>query len=176
MLQPPHATPHRTHPPTPLAGELSYESDAAERLRSELRAVQAEAHGLRNELDAAKLQHMRLQEAAGAAEAAAGGAAQQLEAQRESEGVLQAEALSLRRALAEAQRKLQALASDSGSSIDRRIVTKMLITYFEKDYSGGCFYFLFCWCMACYEQAGSAGELPCAASLRRHTSRLTDVP
>lgn len=49
----------------------------------------------------------------------------------------QAEALSLRRALAEAQRKLHALSSDTGAMIDRRIVVKMLITYFEKDYSGG---------------------------------------
>lgn len=50
----------------------------------------------------------------------------------------QAEALSLRRALADAQRKLHALSTDSGAMIDRRIVVKMLITYFEKDYSGGC--------------------------------------
>lgn len=254
------------------AGELSYESDAAERLRSELRAMQvglanallaheggreaaaalllvvlhqrgfcgkcaaaqaggstetaavcslrsmqpvfscadhssmqAEAHSLRNELDGAKLQHLRLQEAAAAAEAAAEAAQRQLEAQRDGEGmlqvgpclrgaactadsadaawvehrgwscssavvptaegfqasraharrpgycrhvltspffgapalwpVLQAEALSLRRALAEAQRKLHALSTDTGSMIDRRIVVKMLITYFEKDYS-----------------------------------------
>lgn len=48
----------------------------------------------------------------------------------------QAEALSLRRALADAQRKLHALSTDTGSMIDRRIVVKMLITYFEKDYSG----------------------------------------
>lgn len=47
----------------------------------------------------------------------------------------QAEALSLRRALADAQRKLHALSTDTGA-IDRRIVVKMLITYFEKDYSG----------------------------------------
>lgn len=75
--------------PPKQAGELSYESDAAERLRSELRAVQAEGHSLRNDLDAAKLAHLRLQEAAYAAEAAAAAAAQQLEAQREGEGVLQ---------------------------------------------------------------------------------------
>jgi hypothetical protein len=49
----------------------------------------------------------------------------------------QAEALSLRRALAEAQRKLAALSTDTGSMIDRRIVVKMLITYFEKDHAGG---------------------------------------
>ena len=140
--------------------------------------MQAEAHSLRNELDAAKLQHLRLQEAAAAAEAATAAAAAQLEAQREGEGVLQvgflcavgsgqcprpptlcchappclachlrlisphpfapqAEALSLRRALAEAQRKLAALSTDTGSMIDRRIVVKMLITYFEKDHAGG---------------------------------------
>lgn len=51
--------------------------------------MQAEAHSLRNELDGAKLQHLRLQEAAAAAEASAAAAAQQLEAQQESEGVLQ---------------------------------------------------------------------------------------
>lgn len=43
----------------------------------------------------------------------------------------------MRRALAEAQRKLHALSSDTGAMIDRRIVVKMLITYFEKDFSGG---------------------------------------
>ena len=161
--------------------------------------MQAEAHSLRNELDASKLAALRQQEAVAAAEAGAAAAQQQLEAQREAEGVLQvwrqrwrpaaswaggrvgswvgrkdcrgqlhvaqvlqrslgmaahvaargpqsspspapppqAEALSLRRALAEAQRKLHALSSDSGAMIDRRIVVKMLITYFEKDYSGG---------------------------------------
>lgn len=50
---------------------------------------QAEAHSLRNELDAAKLSALRQQEAVAAAEAAAAVAQQQLEAQREGEGVLQ---------------------------------------------------------------------------------------
>ena len=50
---------------------------------------------------------------------------------------MQAEALSLRRALADAQRKLHALSTDSGAMIVRRIVVKMLIAYFEKDYSSG---------------------------------------
>jgi hypothetical protein len=43
------------HPPLTLQGvlgELSYESDAAERLRSELRAASAEAGRLRAQLDA----------------------------------------------------------------------------------------------------------------------------
>lgn len=126
-----------TPPALTATGELSYESDAAERLRSELRAMQAsqgeriwtcglgagaaillsqhhmrpkqlpalelscegfsrtslpqqaEAHSLRNELDAAKLAALRQQEAVAAAEAAAAAAQQQLEAQREGEGVLQ---------------------------------------------------------------------------------------
>ena len=51
--------------------------------------MQADAHSLRNELDGAKLQHLRLQEEAAAARAAAQAAQQQLEAQREGEGVLQ---------------------------------------------------------------------------------------
>lgn len=76
------------HTPSP-AGELSYESDAAERLRSELRAQQAEAHRLRNELDAAKLQHLRLQQEAEAAAAATEAARQQLAAQHREEGELQ---------------------------------------------------------------------------------------
>ena len=38
----------------------------------------------------------------------------------------------LRRALAEASRQLRLAHSDAGAMVDRRIVTKLLVTYFER--------------------------------------------
>eukprot|EP00887_Chlorella_sp_A99_P007773 scaffold20.g7773.t1 len=129
-------------------GELSYESDAGalgrlthphaartERLRGEMRALQAEAHSLRDALDTEHLAQLRLEQAREAAEGAAAAAAAQVASAREAEGRAAAEVLGLRGQLAEAQRRLAAATTDSGTMIDRRIVVKMLITYFERNHS-----------------------------------------
>lgn len=107
-------------------GELSYESDAAERLRGELRGMQAEAHALRNELDAARVERLRLEQALAAAEASVAAAAAAAAEAREAEGRAAGEVVGLRAQLAEAQRRLSAVASDSGSMIDKRVVVKMV--------------------------------------------------
>ena len=44
----------------------------------------------------------------------------------------QEEAAMLRRALAESGRQLRAATSDAGAMVDRRVVTKLLLTYFER--------------------------------------------
>jgi hypothetical protein len=44
----------------------------------------------------------------------------------------QDEAAMLRRALAESGRQLRLAHSDAGAMVDRRIVTKLLVTYFER--------------------------------------------
>eukprot|EP00884_Botryococcus_braunii_P002327 jgi/Botrbrau1/12095/Bobra.0186s0018.1 len=116
-------------------GELTYESEAAERMRSKLRAVEAGERAAREEAAIARAAEEQ-------ARAAARQAAQELEqlkhgdaGQQERERRLQEEAAMLRRALAESMKRINLLNSDSSAMVDRRIVVKLLVTFFERKQS-----------------------------------------
>lgn len=51
------------------------------------------------------------------------------------EGAEQEEAAMLRRALAESMKRINLLNSDSSAMVDRRIVVKLLVTFFERKQS-----------------------------------------
>lgn len=105
-------------------GELSYESDAAERLRAELRALQAEVHALRNELDASKLAKIAAEGAAQQAQADVAAGRAEVVAAREAEAAAQREVLEARVALHNTQRELKKL---QGSGVlERALVLQAL--------------------------------------------------
>ena len=112
--------------------ELSYESEAAERLRGEVVALNAALHAAKNDGDAARLAALRAQETAEGAQGRAEHLAATLAA-TQREGQAAAAALAEERHAREAlARKVEALRADAGTSIDRRIVVKMLVAFCER--------------------------------------------
>lgn len=106
-------------------GELSYESDAAERLRAELRAQQAEGHTLRTQLDTARLASMAAEDAAASAGGDAAAARGEAEAARDAEAAARREVLALQVALQEARRREEA-ARATGAPLERAAVVQAL--------------------------------------------------
>ncbi|KAK9804295.1 hypothetical protein WJX72_005331 [[Myrmecia] bisecta] len=116
-------------------GELTYESEAAERLRSELRASHVECDQLRSDLAQARASVKAEADARSRAEADARQAVRGGQQQHEWEQRLQEEAAMLRRALGESMKRVNMLNSDTNSMVDRRIVVKLLVTFFERGQS-----------------------------------------
>lgn len=110
--------------------ELSYESEAAEKLRGQARALQAELLAVRNELDASRIDKLKLEERTHSSEIAAEEIRRKVTELSGIEGKMQGELLKAQAAAAEAAQKL--LAIESGSMIDRSTVVKVLASYFEK--------------------------------------------
>jgi hypothetical protein len=110
--------------------ELTYESEAAERLRAEARGLTAETRTLRNELDTAKLERLKLEERVAAAEGSADDAKKRAAELAVSEGKIQGQLLAAQAALAEAKQKESA--AEQGALIDRRVLVKMLVSFFQR--------------------------------------------
>ncbi len=106
-------------------GEMSYESDAAERYRAELRAMQAEIHTLRDQLDAARVSSLsaenKVQQAQNEVAAARGDA----KIARDAETEAKREVLAARVAAQEALKELQDLRK-GGGTIDRTSVVQLI--------------------------------------------------
>ncbi|GAX75949.1 hypothetical protein CEUSTIGMA_g3392.t1 [Chlamydomonas eustigma] len=113
-------------------GEMSYESDAAERLRLEVRALTTRVQQYQTELQDAKHAAQEAIAARSQAESTASAARAEAEHRRTAEARTGEECSMLRRALDQALAQMQALSSESCSHVDRRIVGKLLVTYFEK--------------------------------------------
>ncbi|KAL6779416.1 hypothetical protein ACKKBG_A12250 [Auxenochlorella protothecoides x Auxenochlorella symbiontica] len=116
--------------------ELSYESEAAERLRGEAVALTSALASARNEGDAQRLAALRAEEerreaVARAQEAEAAAAAARRETTAAAVRLAEAQ-----RACEAAERRAASLSADAGASIDRRIVVKMLVSFFERGGSG----------------------------------------
>ena len=110
--------------------ELTYESEAAERLRAEARGLTAETRTLRNELDTAKLERLKLEERLAAAEGSACDAKKRAAELAVSEGKIQGQLLAAQAALAEVKQKESA--AEQGALIDRRVLVKMLVSFFQR--------------------------------------------
>ncbi|KAK9806416.1 hypothetical protein WJX73_004216 [Symbiochloris irregularis] len=116
-------------------GELAYESEAAERLRAELRALQRSLEESQGEVASAKAAQEQAVAGQQAAEAQAAAAKEALQQQKAAEAGINEEAAMLRRAVGESMRKMSALTSDSNALVDRRILGKLVVTYFERGQS-----------------------------------------
>lgn len=110
--------------------ELTYESEAAERLRAEARGLTAETRTLRNELDTAKLERLKLEERVAAAEGSADDAKKRAAELAVSEGKIQGQLLAAQAALAEVKQRESA--AEQGALIDRRVLVKMLVSFFQR--------------------------------------------
>eukprot|EP00877_Chromochloris_zofingiensis_P003309 jgi/Chrzof1/1297/Cz10g02040.t1 len=118
-----------------LSGELSYELEAAELVQSELRAAHAAAEALKKEqaalqdkLEDTEYQLQRCK--ADAAEVAAS-----LDSSRQSQQQSAEECVMLRRALEQTMHKLQLFSGGESSMIDKSVISKVLVTYFERNHS-----------------------------------------
>ncbi|GIM10867.1 hypothetical protein Vretimale_14473, partial [Volvox reticuliferus] len=116
-------------------GELTYESEAAEKLRLEVRATANKVAKLQQELAAA-------QAAVAAAQAEKQGAERLVEQTRTSLAAVVAseartadECAMLRRALDQAVAQAAAMSSETNGMVDRRIMGKLLLTYFQRNHS-----------------------------------------
>eukprot|EP01026_Neomeris_dumetosa_P071569 TRINITY_DN7241_c0_g1_i2.p1 TRINITY_DN7241_c0_g1~~TRINITY_DN7241_c0_g1_i2.p1 ORF type:complete len:427 (-),score=79.61 TRINITY_DN7241_c0_g1_i2:228-1376(-) len=116
-------------------GELSYESEAAGKLRHELfalqstcRALESESKSLQSKLDDTET---KLQQA----EKIANDATQSSKTSTTQVQQLSKECQHLRRALEESSKRINAINSSQGAMVDRRIVAKLLTTYFERKQS-----------------------------------------
>ena len=103
-------------------GEMSYESDAAERLRTEVRALQAETHSLRNELDVARVALLGAEKSVQQAEAATAAAQNDAVVARNAEAEVQRQLLTAKHAA----RELHELRKD-GAMVNRKAVIQTLI-------------------------------------------------
>eukprot|EP00897_Mesotaenium_endlicherianum_P007259 jgi/Mesen1/6561/ME000336S05783 len=118
-----------------VLGQYYAESEAQDRLRSELHSAREQAHRLADDIQATQA---RLEEAHAQREAAMarGAAAEQKLAEAQQRMVRgQEEGIMLRRALEQSMVRLNRMSTDSDFYIDRRIVIKLLVTYFEKNFS-----------------------------------------
>ena len=106
-------------------GEMSYESDIAVQLRGELRAMQADVHRLRNELDAARVSTLAADNAVQQAQLERDAARQDANVARDAEAEAQREVLAARVAAQEAVRELQELRKNGGT-LDRGLVLQTL--------------------------------------------------
>eukprot|EP00798_Chlamydomonas_sp_ICE-L_P014633 gene14633-20667_t len=116
-------------------GELTYESEAAEKLRYEVRATAARLHEVHQELAASK---QTLEVERSARDASDKKALETLEVEMSGGDAFDKKALTseecsmLRKALDQAMAQVQAMRGDNNSMVDRRIIVKLLLTYFEK--------------------------------------------
>ena len=106
-------------------GEMSYESDAAERYRAELRAMQAEVHTLRNELDAARVTSLSAENKVQQAQNEVAAARGEAKLARDAETEAKREVLAARVAAQEALKELQDLRK-GGGTIDRSAVVQLI--------------------------------------------------
>ncbi|KAH7622104.1 hypothetical protein NADE_004695 [Nannochloris sp. 'desiccata'] len=106
-------------------GEMSYESDAAERYRAELRAMQAEIHTLRNELDAARVSSLSAENKVQKAQNEVAAARGEAKVARDAEIEAKREVLAARVAAQEALKELQDLRK-GGGTIDRSAVVQLI--------------------------------------------------
>lgn len=118
-----------------VLGRLTYESEAAEQLRHDLRLANAKTEKVNRELTGAKQQLQEVQRAREEAEAAVQSVRSSMEQQAQQAKRTSEECVMLRRALEENMKRLNVFNSESNTMIDRRIVVKMLVTYFERGYS-----------------------------------------
>lgn len=106
-------------------GEMSYESDAAERYRAELRAMQAEVHTLRNELDAARVSSLSAENKVQQAQNEVAAARGEVKGARDAETEAKREVLAARVAAQEALKELQDLRK-GGGTVDRSAVVQLI--------------------------------------------------
>ncbi|BDA50973.1 probable Golgin candidate 4 at C-terminar half [Coccomyxa sp. Obi] len=113
-------------------GELAYSSEAVERLRTDLRASATKLRHAEEEIAAVRKEHAEADAARQTLEAELTAMRQEQQKRSEFEARLSEETLMLRRALAESMKRLKLAHSDADAMVDRRIVTKLLLTYFER--------------------------------------------
>ncbi|GMH32187.1 hypothetical protein BSKO_00021 [Bryopsis sp. KO-2023] len=113
-------------------GELTFHSEAAEKLRKEMRVAKEQIDDLKDQLGHARSEVAEAQSARRAAEATADRANKSLTLAKEHESGLETEAVNLKRALLETSNRVTSLNEDAGSMVDRRLVVKLLVTYLER--------------------------------------------
>ncbi|KAK9837185.1 hypothetical protein WJX84_003180 [Apatococcus fuscideae] len=114
-------------------GELTYENEARDRNRVDLKAARAEVQGLQSLLASSQT---GLQDARREAEANATANHGLRSAQAQQQEVLQRmqdETAMLRRVVRDNMKRLSALDDPASALVDRRLVVKLLLTYFERD-------------------------------------------
>ncbi|DBA84917.1 TPA: hypothetical protein ACH3X1_005929 [Trebouxia sp. C0004] len=116
-------------------GELTFESEAANRMRGEVRSAQHQVDHLQHQLQQSAQQVQSAQQAQAQAQQLAADASNGTQEQQRLEKQLQDEAAMLRRALNESMRRVESLSDEGLVQVDRRIVVKLLVTFFEKGQS-----------------------------------------
>ncbi|KAL0048136.1 hypothetical protein WJX82_008657 [Trebouxia sp. C0006] len=116
-------------------GELTFESEAADRMRGEVRSAQRQVDDLQHQLQQSAEQVQAAQQAQAQAQQLAADASNGTQEQQRIEKQLQDEAAMLRRALNESMRRVESLSDEGLVQVDRRIVVKLLVTFFEKGQS-----------------------------------------
>lgn len=116
-------------------GELTFESEAADRMRGEVRSAQRQVDDLQHQLQQSAEQVQSAQQAQAQAQQLAADASSSTQEQQRIEKQLQDEAAMLRRALNESMRRVESLSDEGLVQVDRRIVVKLLVTFFEKGQS-----------------------------------------
>eukprot|EP01025_Chloroclados_australasicus_P000038 TRINITY_DN10016_c0_g1_i1.p1 TRINITY_DN10016_c0_g1~~TRINITY_DN10016_c0_g1_i1.p1 ORF type:complete len:964 (-),score=162.60 TRINITY_DN10016_c0_g1_i1:635-3526(-) len=116
-------------------GELSYESEAATKLRHEVFTQQSRCRSLESQVDSLASQLRESEENLSQANQAAEQAIKTSQESQSQISQLSKECQNLRRALEESSKRMHALSSSQGSMVDRRIVAKLLTTFFERKQS-----------------------------------------
>eukprot|EP00899_Mesostigma_viride_P019066 jgi/Mesvir1/27160/Mv20824-RA.1 len=112
-------------------GQFYAESEMHEKVSAELQHAQATIAGLEKKLSAARTETAAAKESLEAMRKEVA----QVAAHKETIRKLQEEGLALRRALERSMGRVHRITKDSDYLMDRRIVNKLVVTYFEKGHS-----------------------------------------